>query len=340
MDDSIPVSFQEYFDSIIFCTDLQYIIPSLLSAISTGTVLIASIIGKFWKRPLSSMIFGIILADFIYSMATISVLVQFPESNKGCLVRHSINIFGITFSASWAVLFGHGFYNVLKHKSTGVLSKYLRYYTPISLVLPVISSSCVFLAKNILLREPGVCVYRLYLGELDWFVLIHLQLPFATTITLCIAFYILSLAQLRKIVIEGKVTEGLTLMMYPAILIVCWGPLLSMQAMAELGMKTSDGLAKTLRVLSHLMGFFDALVYGEGAKGPLRACLKSCRRKACPCLRRSKKQRDGQENTGEFLQINSSVEEYQQMHCAKVRFAFSDSVGSENQPSELSDSLH
>lgn len=279
MDNSSPLSFQESFDSVVFCRDLQFIIPSFLSAVSTFIILIFSITGKFWTRPLSAMIFAINFADFIFFIAKLSVLVHDPGSNFGCQIMQVINVFGLTCSASWAALFGHAFYKVLKNQHTSVLTSLIKYYVPISFILPVLTGTGTFFTDNILSLGDGVCVYRIYVGEFDWFVLFHIQLPMLIAVILCIAYYILSLRQLREIVIEGQVTEALTLMVYPAILILCWGPLAVMQLMAELGMKTPDSLAKTLRIVSHLMGFFNAVVYGEGVKGTMRGCFKGFRRK-------------------------------------------------------------
>ena len=321
MYDTASISLQEYFDSVVFSKDLKYIIPSLLSAISTIIVLIASIMGKFWTRALSTMIFAINAADCLYFMVKLSILLHDPDSDLTCMVMQAMNVFGITSSASWAVLFSHAFYTVLKNRNTAVISSLLKYYIPISFILPILTGFGTFLTNNIHSHGDGVCVYRIYVGEFDWFVLFHLQLPLLFTIALCIIFYILSLRQLRNIVIEGNVTEGLTLIVYPVILIVCWGPLLTMQFIAEFGVNVSPALAKTLRIISHLMGFFNAVVYGEGVKGTLRGCFGSCKKK-------EEKSPTTTFNINERLTNDMSCEEaippeeLTKLQCTKVRLDF------------------
>lgn len=337
MNDPAPIVLEEKsIELILVCPDSIQVLPSCISAISTLIVIIASFVGRFWTRPLSTMIFVINTADFIFFASKVSVLFFDPDSDMDCIILQAIGTFCLIATASWAVLFGHAFYQILKNKNTNIVSSLLKYYIPVSFILPVLTGLSTFLSRNTVLRKRGVCVYRVSSVGVDWFILFHLQLPLLLTILLCIVCYILSYSQLKRIVIEGNVREALTLIVYPAILIFCWGPHVALQIMAENGVKTSDAVQDAFRVFPYLMGFLDALVYGEGVKGTLRKYIKTCRRK---------RGRDSNfsvdtEQTGETLRINyKPLEEPPNVEHARVTLEFIDSYSSNTPNSNWNPSL-
>lgn len=65
MNDPAPIVLEEKsIELILVCPDSIQVLPSCISALSTLIVIIASFVGRFWTRPLSTMIFVINTADF------------------------------------------------------------------------------------------------------------------------------------------------------------------------------------------------------------------------------------------------------------------------------------
>lgn len=261
----------------LFTKDIRSMLPSILSVISTFIVVIVSIYGKFWKKTLSTMIFSINLADFIFFSAKTFVLLYQPITDYGCQILQVICTFGLISSVTWGCIFGHAFYMVLKYKNLLVLNNYWRVYLTISIMVPLMALFGVFFTDNIRYVD-GDCIYQVIPDKLDYLLLLRLHGPIVICIIMNVVWYILAIRILRGIVFTGSLKETLTLMIYPGILIVCLGPIITVHTLIQFGVRPETILVEWMRGLAYSMGFFDAMIYGEGVKSTSRnLCRKRCR---------------------------------------------------------------
>ena len=268
-------------EMVFFPLEITSLIPVFLSAISTGTIVALSLIFKLYKRPLSLMILAINIAHVCFHFSKLSVLIFQPSNDFHCSILGIINIFGIESSAYWIALFAHAFYIVAKYKNVDAVPQLMKYYVIFAVILPLISAFSSYFEEHFSYSDTkGTCVHRFYPGEFDVWANIYVFIPVWIACISTIVWYkmaINKIAELRR----GKAGVDLyVLMIYPCILILCWGPNLIVRAIMQFGGSVNETLNSIALFLVNMQGFFDALVYGKSVREELRGAMSnSCLKK-------------------------------------------------------------
>ena len=254
-----------------FPVGLGSLIPVLLSAITISIVILLSLYLKLYKRSLSLMVLAINIAHVFFYYTKLSVLVFQPSSDFHCRILSITVNFGLESAAFWGAMFAHGFYITLKHQSTNQLPYMMKYYLLFAVLAPLINGFSCFFAHFLIYSETErTCVHHIYSDRIDVPFLIFANIPVGTACLASIILYKMSINQIAMLQETKAGAELYVLMIYPGILIFCWGPTLVLQTLMQFGVVPHPTLVNTFVLLSNLQGFFDAVVYGKNIRDALR----------------------------------------------------------------------
>lgn len=257
----------QYHEVVYFPLETLSVIPVLISALATTTIVLLSLFFKFYRRPLSLMILAINIAHVLFYFSKLSVLVLKPRSDFHCKILGIIDIFGLESAAFWATLFSHLFYIILKHQSFSVVPIMLRYYLFFAVLLPFTAGVLSFFTNHVIYSaDQGTCVHRVYLDRIDITGNLFVRIPIGFACIACAVWYKMALNQLKHLRSIQTGMELYAVMIYPAILVICWGPNFFLQIALQLGATPGPTVINGFLFLAHLHGLWDALVYGRSVR--------------------------------------------------------------------------
>ena len=229
------------------------------------------------------MIFGINLSSMIYFGGKCSVLFLGTMNLSKCLTLEGVFTFGYTSQVLWAACFAHAFYKIVHDLSA--LPRMLKYYLLIAVGIPLITGiSSVFADFVEFSAADRTCNTVFKIKTLNWHLLLYYSLPSLFSVVFSIIFYALATCRLKKMNLAEGFKEIFSLvMLFPGILIILWGPMLLVQQLEVWGVEINQDITKWLRFISYLLGFFNAVVYGEGAKGKILEITHSISKCFCWC---------------------------------------------------------
>ena len=275
--DGIPPGATEHSVSLI---EPGPYIASVLSVMASAVILLTffkrEIKNNYWEK----MTFWLILGDFIFFLPKAILGLPIPKSIGFCLISALLVEAGGNSAFFWAPVFAHALYLLAKHKSVIVIEKCWLYYFSFAVVLPIISGIAIIFADYIQYNsKDDKCVHYAYDGEVDWGYVIFAFLPTIIAVFPCILFYILAGCYLRQQLPEEKRIEIFVIGLFPAVLLICWMPILTASIVGYFDVFPPDGLMLAFQTLANLNGFFDALIYGGTFKSLRTLFVKSCFKK-------------------------------------------------------------
>lgn len=265
-------SFEEnYHEMVYFPLTFSALISPLLSALATTTVVLISLICKFYKRPLSFMVLAINTAHVLFCFSKLSVLVFQPRSSFHCSIIGIINVFGLESAALWGALFAHAFYITLKYQCIDKIPSIMKYYLIIAVLFPLING-IISALTNYFVYSPTAetCVHRIFYGKFDIFVNLYAIFPIWLACIGSIVWYKMAINKISDLHSAEAGGEMWVLMIYPGVMLVCWSPNLVAQTAIQFGATPSSTLTNSFLFLVNLQGFFDAVVYGKSVKEVVR----------------------------------------------------------------------
>lgn len=266
-------------EMVYFPLNIDSLITALLSAIATTIVILLSLIFKLYKKPTSLMVFAINIAHALFYYTKLSVLVQPPTSDSYCKFLNVFNIYGLESTSIWSALFAHAFYFIVKYPSscdTRLPRVIKKYYLPIAVLFPLINGALSLFTNHLIYSETaGTCVHRVYPDQFDVTGHLFFRFPILLTCLASIVWYKMAINKIFALQDTRRGTELYVFMIYPGILLLCWGPHVVIQTAVQLGLPVSRTLVNISIYLSYLQGFFDALVYGKSVGKVLSNAVKN-----------------------------------------------------------------
>lgn len=257
----------DYTDVIFYPVRFPWAITPIISCIATFLVIVGSILTNSYKTHLGKMILLLNLADFIFAATkTVGSLVV-PQTDLLCSILNSSAHFGVVSSVVWGVCFGHALLMAAKSQTTSV-SQYFQTYRVVALLLPLVLAVTMCFSDYVITDGKNHCVHRLPMGKFDTSYFIYAQVPLLSCCALSLAFYVLAFCRFKGLEIQGT---SYILILYPAIMLLCWLPIMSASVTVLLGVNVSSKLVAFFEAMGQLQGFLDAIAYG-GVTRIARSC--------------------------------------------------------------------
>ena len=280
---NIPFNIQAeepYREMVYFPLQLSSLIPVLISAIAITIVILLSLIFKLYRRPFSLMVLAINIAHFLFHYTKLDVLVFPPYSDLHCRVFSIPIIFGLQSAAAWSALFAHAFLIIITNPSscdTLLPLMIKKYYMPLAVLLPSVSGIMSFFTRHFVYSETkGTCIHLIYADHMDIPFFVYICIPIGLACIGSIVWYKMLISKIYGLQGGRAGHELYVLMIYPGILLVCWGPTLIVQTLMQFGIESNDMLVDIVLLLVNMQGFFNALVYGKSIKNVVSDSIRSC----------------------------------------------------------------
>lgn len=266
----------DYHDMIYFPVKINAMISMFLSGFATAIIVSISLIFKLYKRPLARMVLVINMAHVLFYFSKISVLLFPPRSELHCRILSIIVVFGIESAVFWGALFAHLFYVIIKSQSMDEVPLMMKYYVLVAVILPFVSGILSSFTKFLIYSESlETCVHRVYADHFDLSYDLHVLIPVWLACILSTVWYKKAISKISDLQWNSDRNELYVLLIYPGVLMFCWGLHLVLQTIIQMGTSPSQTLIDISISLVNLQGFFDALVYGRSVKEALKDRARS-----------------------------------------------------------------
>lgn len=243
-------------------------VASILSFTASATFLIVLYLTKSYKHKLHKMVFFLLFADFLHKLSYIITFIHPPTSEVECKIVFAIAFFGRDSSFFWSVLFAYVLLKIVEAQDFSPSTMKMRYFYLIAVYLPLFLSLAMVLSPLVSYNtDNGKCGRYETVGQFDYAYFLISGMPLMFSWLLSIFFYLLTGCRL-KILFVGtilKTREALFLVLYPIILIVCWGPNLAWSLISMITKPNSAYLVIPKTCLA-LHGLLNSLVYGLSPK--------------------------------------------------------------------------
>ena len=297
-------------NSLIFSDNVSaYEISMLLSIVGIVFILFSVLYLRLYMYPLAKMVAFISLADLLFTVPNIVLMYVPTITSSMCQVGLFISHYGMLNSFCWATCFAHGFYSIVSTKSEDSLSRRFKTYLILSTLGPLPVDIVAIQANFVrygLRDNRGVCYQPTTAGQIDVAITLTNQFPFVIVLLACLYF---SIASIRKInsIFGGflKSWKALTILQYPAILCICWGPVIFSSLLVQLGTvrQINSNIMIFFEAMAKSQGFCNAIVYGL-SKRVISSYKKKCG-KAEVSTRLDTKQPSGSWRENSFCEIDS-----------------------------------
>lgn len=276
----------EYTEIILF--PAQALWAPILSIAATLAVIILCILQRSYNDFLGTMIMLLNFSDLIFCTAKVLGSIFIPTTDLGCKLFQMVSSAGLVSSVIITALFGHTLWVVSCSGDAELAKRNLKKYIYVGIVFPsVLAVAAVF--TNFIQSEikdgSNICVHRVHKGDLDFTHLLFTTIPIISSLILSLIWYLLAALKLKNLLVEGKIQNLIVLIIYPAILWVCWAPYIIMSFFVMFGQSISLGVMTVCRALDQLQGFFDAIVFWPGTRKIVRELYK----RACICNKQKRR---------------------------------------------------
>lgn len=257
---------------VLFPIEMPYLIAPIVSMFSTAMVLIVGLIYKSYKAPLEAMIMWINFADFVFSLSKTVGSVFDILSPGTCLILQITSQFGMISSVFWGAFFAHALLTASYHQETQIIVKNHRAYLIFAVYLPIIMvSSLIFLRFSE--YSDKMCIHKVYEDQFDYGYIFLTAVPAIISCCLSITWYLMAARRIKSMISMEGSKELLTLIVYPAILVICWLLPMTIYLCLALGCSINPIWVNIGQTMDQLQGVLDAIVYG-GSKNNLRQICK------------------------------------------------------------------
>lgn len=248
------------YKSAVAIAELTKFVACLLSVTASLLIAFTVILLKTYREPIARMIIGIITADFGYSILGILLYLLNTDTDLICNILSGLQSYARVASFCCACCFAHALFSVMRTQDATSFTKRLWIYFYTSIIFPICFPVYTVLRKYmnaVKNQELEVC-QRPSQDTFDYDMFLLFSLPTIATFLYSLGCYLLVIKQIRKI---GH-REVFTLLVYPGITIICWGPYLIFRTLLECGMPIPFWLQIIAVTLCALQGVLDSLVYG------------------------------------------------------------------------------
>lgn len=252
-----------------------------ISLTSCVVVLTLACLLRLHANSFGKLICGVLLGNIFSTLPKVMAFFLDLESVLMCEWLEAIEFFGRNSNFLWSMCFAHASYTVITKLDIKHIQTNLKYYTLLSIILPLLLSIIQPFTDYVsYAHDMRTCVHEVTVGEIDVLYILFGDLPLVTISGLSIYFYINCLLGVRDYFTEHKSTKTYTLMLYPAIMLLCWLPSAVINVLMVFGARPGPiNTILWLECLPLLQGFFDALAYGVSRQVVRRACRMECLRK-------------------------------------------------------------
>lgn len=253
-----------YFDLIFLPLEATSSITGFISFVATGLFVILGFYYKIYQRVLGKLVLIVNLADFVFIFARPLSYIYKPTDDLYCRLIIAISHAALMTSFTWGVFFAHTLYETVKQQNIHPFSRFFKYYCIISVIISTALGAGVLLSDYVFYSEgeAKTCVHRVYFRKFDPTMTFLMTIPTLVLCALCIMWYILGANNMRKLFPNFQHREVIPLLLYPAIVIVCYFPALITHILIIYEIKPGEGVETFLQNLFQLHGFFNVLAYG------------------------------------------------------------------------------
>lgn len=258
-----------------------YLICPLISVISAFAVITLSILTGQHKEPLGKMVIIILALDTIFCVPVIAAGHPYEKSGILCEVLIFIVHFGWEASCIWSALFAYSLLNIIKNLTSTSIENKMRWYMLAGLVFPLFHTvGAIFTDYVQYDSHMKQCVHVAIPDKFDGSYFFVTSLPIIMCCFLSLVWYGMAAKHLKRIFSESKNSDVIILLLYPSIMILCWGPNVILNSSIIFGQSPDPTLIQLFQGICKLQGFFNAVVYGCSKK-----MLKETRKlRYCRCL--------------------------------------------------------
>ena len=268
----------DYRDIVFF--PAQSLIAPSPTLIANSIVAARFILLKAYSVPVGKLIFALNLMNLCYCSTKLSVHLLPPQTEISCRLFEVAACFGAVSSMILGACFGHSLYMLTRYRSLEASAKYVTHYPFIGIIGSATLAICTYLTPLVQMSVAADgslhCVHRIYVGKPDYTFIIFVDMPVVIAIVLSVIWYSFSVARLRNL-FDTSYKYIWVLLIYPAMLVICWLPLLIEALLASYGITISSGLATVLKAFDKLQGFINAIVYWRGSKKTLGEICRQLR---------------------------------------------------------------
>lgn len=254
------------------CLDYKnplYLISFILTTVGVAFILSTIFILRIPKTPLTHLILGISLCDFVFTGAIFllnQISVQLNESLCGLFVL--ISQIGMISSFAWAVCFTHACQALITAENPTNANVNTVSYFGISLGVGIVSSITAIIfgfAKYYPDGDNGTCVHLIGRQQLDLSAFLGTNIQFVGCVGLSIYFSIRSIRGLNQVFGGTNFHRWIVILKYPVVLLICWIPLQMGHMLYQFGINSSlfnNRGVSISEVICLSQGFVNAFVYG------------------------------------------------------------------------------
>ena len=240
--------------------DWEQSITAIISCVATALAVILGRCYKIHEKLIGRLIFTIFIADFVMDATRTSGLIIQPPDTSYCKFIVAVSHTALLLSVSWRVTFGYALYVFAKTRSIDALYRAIKTSTLLCAVFSlIIGIATVFTNYVEYSDNEKTCVHML--TKRDPLVVLFMVLPTATCCIVSVSWYCLTAGVVRRKQIDMNANELTYLLLYPAIVIVCWSPILFLDFYRSLDHEPSDVVQTIFKNILQLQGLLDALVY-------------------------------------------------------------------------------
>lgn len=261
----------EYVEVVLFPIGMPYLISPILSGIATFIVIVCCIIFKSYKEPLGLMIFGITISDFAFCYVKTVYSIWLPSTDFMCKLAQGIGQYGVVSSVLWGAFFGHALLLITRSFQIDVLKTVTKYYLFFAVTVPLGLATLSIMTDYVVYENVnGVerCIHKVYKGSVDVTFAVFTTIPLLIGCILSIVWYAMAAKKLKQVIQGDNAKHLLTLIVYPAIMLGCWLPVLGNFTLSPFGLESSAETRALFQAIDQMQGLLDALIYG-GSKHAL-----------------------------------------------------------------------
>lgn len=264
-------------DVVFFPIMMPYLICPALSSLASFVMITLILVSKFHKESLGIMLLSVNIADFLFCFPKAMTYLIRPWDDAFCRLVQFVSHAGLISSVIWGFLFAHAMLKVITKQKFEVIRELLKPYILLSVILPVIlSAQCLFSDYIIYHDDTNTCIHKVQAGVFDYKSLLFTGIPIVTCCVLSLIWYSFAAKMLKNFMNNSNAIYTWTLVIYPAILLICWMPSLMMNSLITFGMKPNAFLLEVFQALDQTQGFWNAVVYGISKGSVRRAISRFC----------------------------------------------------------------
>ena len=252
------------FKVVFFPLEFPFAISPMLSITANAIVALSFVFTKKSTNPLFGMVLAVNLMDILFCSPRVLSMVIPPSSTMYCHVFQMVVQFGMQSSMLCSAFFGHAFWIFSQDYKFDRVRQMRKYYFIICTAVPL-SIAILAFAFPYLEYDSGGCtlfITRREIFENIRFILFFLT-PIVASVTLSIIFYFMAAKNLRRFMKDYDANNLLTLIIYPAIVIVCWMPICITNFFVIAGKTPNKYHVLSIQFIAHLQGLFEAIVYSQ-----------------------------------------------------------------------------